>query len=39
MVRTSMSIRDADTSKRKEGQPSLSSGKRQKISVSRGSQG
>ena len=33
------SIRDADTGKRKEGQPSSSSRKRQRTSVSRGSQG
>ena len=33
------SIRDAGTSKRKEGQPSSSSGKRQRSSVSRGLQG
>ena len=33
------SIRDADTSKRKEGQPSSSSRKRQRTSVSQGSQG
>ena len=33
------SIRDAGTGKRKEGQPSSSSGKRQRTSVSRGSQG
>ena len=33
------SIRDADTGKRKKGQPSSSSGKRQRTSVSRGSQG
>ena len=33
------SIRDAGTSKRKEGQPSSSSGKRQRTSISRGSQG
>ena len=47
MVRTTMaiegeivdakSIRDADTSKRKEDQPFSSSGKRQRTSVSRGS--
>ena len=30
------SIRDVGTSKRKEGQPSLSLGKRQRTSVSRG---
>ena len=49
MVRTAMTIdgeivdakriRDADTSMRKEGQLSLSSGKRQRTSISRGSQG
>ena len=49
MVRTAMaiegeiadakSIRDAGTSKRKEGHPFSSSGKRQRTSVSRGSQG
>ena len=33
------SIRDADTSKRKEGQPSSSSRRQQRTSVSRGSQG
>ena len=31
------SIRDAGTGKRKEGQPSSSSGKRQRTSISRGS--
>ena len=33
------SIRDMDTGKRKEGQPSLSSRKQHRTSISRGSQG